>query len=85
MPRASCCKYKRFVDGIEIELNGSNQISNLNVINNRDYIINTFYQINQELYSVSACNKLYNINIFEKIKFPEGKLFEDYNYFFFLI
>lgn len=73
----SCCKYKRFVDGTEIELNGSNQISNLNVIKNRDYIINTFYQINQELYSVSACNKLYNINIFEKIKFPEGKLFED--------
>lgn len=43
----------------------------------REDFIENFYPENRLLLAASVCNKLYKKRIFEKIRFPVGKIFED--------
>lgn len=63
--------YIDYSDGTSIskKINGKNKLSNLEAL----IELNSFKNID-----VSACNKLYRKNIFDNIKFPKGKLCEDY-------
>ena len=67
------CGYIRFLNRIPKE-ERNNKINNMK---SNDFLEKLLYQEKQELYSVSACNKMYKRNVFDEIKFPEDKIYED--------
>lgn len=73
----SCCRYQRFSNQNKINF-AKNDSNRATFVDSRKYLINTLYQKDQTLYTVSACTKLYHKNIFKNLKFTIGILYEDF-------
>lgn len=72
----SCCRYMRFRSE-DVILKPSNKKKNSEIVSAKNYLVRTLYQNDQTLYTVSVCTKLFRRDIFEKLRFPRGVLYED--------
>lgn len=70
----ACCRYARFQNLDEIS---KETIEEYKVFDSREYLIDTLYQHDQTLNTVSVCTKMFKSSIFEEFRFPEGVLYED--------
>lgn len=70
----SCCRYNRRASNY---LNAQDNIP-IQTISSPDYLIKTYYQNDASLYSVTVGTKMFAANLFRKVKFPIGKLYEDF-------
>ena len=75
--KISVIGYKRFVDGAEEVFNNSSYDYKIKVYDNNRYIVDMLYLKQKEYISVAAWGKLYNIKLFDNIRFPEGVNNED--------
>lgn len=71
------CGYKRFRNENDLKFDSNCTDSEEFVINNSVALENILYQKSQNIFSVAAWNKIYKSSLFEKIRYPEGKLNED--------
>lgn len=74
--KLAICKIKRFKKSIEI--NGKHN-ANIEFFSefSEEVLKKILYQIDQDLYSIAACAKLYSKTIFDHLRFPIGKINED--------
>lgn len=70
----SMCGYIKFSKKEDINFIQNVQIEEFSP---RDALKKILYQKNQTYFSVSVCNKLFRRYIFDNIRFPEGKTYED--------
>lgn len=75
----SVCRFKRFkkIDELEDE-KIVDKNDNYIIKTSNEYFVDTLYQKDQTLNSVSACAKLYDKKIFENLRFEKGKINEDF-------
>lgn len=71
-----CCAMDYFYDGSSRMEGKWPDISEAILYERRDFIEN-FYPLTKEIIRASACNKLYTRRIFDQIRFPVGKKYED--------
>ena len=72
--KVSACRYVRFTNQLPVETAVEPKSQS---ISSRQFYLNTLYQKNQTLFSVSVANKLFSKSIFKNIKFDKGVLYED--------
>lgn len=68
------CNYSLYYSS-DFQVNGQKKGKYV-LYNSKREIMNNFYNHNCGL-AVIACNKLYKIKLFEQLRFPEGRLYED--------
>ena len=73
----SFCRYRRFID----EVNDDVAVlpGKIGEIKKQQFLLNTYYQLDKELYAVSAWAKLYNAAIFKDIRYRKDILYEDFD------
>lgn len=70
----SICAFKKFSDLKEI--NSSEEDSDLQILSGRE-LVKRIYQGHFGSFGLVAWNKLYDRRLFEEIKYPEGRIYED--------
>lgn len=70
----SCCRYTRQRD--KLTNTHDNQLNT--IIDSKQYLIQTYYQNDANLYSVTVGTKIFAAQLFKNVQFPIGKLYEDF-------
>lgn len=65
------CRFTRTVGDFD------NDVPEPVIMRSGEVLERILYQNDDLLFSIAACNKLYHSSVFEKLRFPEGKLNED--------
>lgn len=69
----STCRYTRRSSDL-----GKVEDSGTKVVDAKEYLVKTYYQNNAALYSVTVATKMFAKQLFEKVRFPVGALYEDF-------
>lgn len=71
------CRYATFSKKSDLKKH-NNKSTEIIIEDSKKYLEKTYYQQNKALYSVSVGNKIFEADVFKKVRFKKGILYEDF-------